>query len=320
MSLTAARMARFRSEIEEEATKGSGKDFIKFPYFTPPANKPIRLRILPGLDPNDPEKDFYVKVMQHYNVSPTKKIPVTCPKTKASGADCPVCQRVSALYKSGNAQDVTEAKYIKARSRYYMGVIPQEGEDAGKIQLWAAPKQIKDAIIGLFATPDYGDITDLKTGRDVYVTKSGEGLNTSYQLLPVPGVTAMSEDADELQALHNAQPPIYLLRNSADLDNIRKYMSGETENILQGFATAPTTAEATGEPEQDSNVYTQVTTTGTTLVSTVVPATGQVDTGVVNTVASSPTPAPAPVPAPVAAPKKFDLASIQAQVAKINKK
>jgi hypothetical protein len=308
MTLSASRMARFRSEMEAEATRGGG-DFIKFGYFTPPQNKMIRVRILPGLDPNDPEKDFYVKVYQHYNVSPTKKIPVTCPKSKSATADCPICQRVQALF-----------KYIKARSRFYMSVIPQEGENAGQILIWAAPKQVKDAIIGLFATPDYGDITDLVTGRDVYVTKTGEQLNTAYQVLPTGSVSAMSDNPAEIEALREAQPPLYLLRNSADLDNIRKYMSGETENILQGFATAP--KEVAGhEEEQDASVYTQAPAVHVPVAQAPVEAPPAAAPYVA---AVSVTPAPAPVVIPAApvaaAPKKFDLSAIQAQVNKINKK
>ncbi|MEI7591274.1 MAG: hypothetical protein WCJ49_08215 [Deltaproteobacteria bacterium] len=311
MALSAALMARFRTEIESEATKGGG-DFIKFGYFTPPQDRTVRVRILPGLEPEDPEKEFYVKVFQHFNVSPTKKIPVVCPKSKSSTFDCPICQRVQALYKSNTDQDLKEAKYIKAKARYFMGVIPQEGEGTGQILIWSAPKQVKDAIIGLFADPDYGDITSLTIGRDVKITRTGKELNTTYTVLPVPNVSSMSDNPAEIAALTQAQPPLYLLRNPADNDNIRKYMSGETENLIQGFATAPkeTAASHVGE-EEDTSVFTSAPTLhAVPTLPAVAPVVPHVEVA----------PSPTPLPVAVAVPKKFDLSAIQAQVNKINKK
>lgn len=351
MTVSAARMARFKSEMEEEAVRG-GKDFIRFPYFTPPQNQTLRIRVLPGMDINDPEKEFYAKVYQHFNVSPSKKIPVTCPKTKVSGSDCPVCQRVQALFKAATPQDVKEAKYIKSRVKYFMGVIPQEGENAGKIMIWGAPKQVKDAIINLMNLPDYGDPTDLKTGRDLYITKTGEQLDTDYALLPVPTASAMSESEDELAALVAALPPLFYLRNSASLDNIRKYMSGETDNIMQGFALAPTDGKAPETAAAEEGVFTTAEApAGVTPVATVIEAhkpalpTGVIQhgTGTMETSTGTPgqpvtvnnpvvgthftvaSPGPTTVVAsnpvvPVAAPKKFDLGAIQAQINKINAK
>lgn len=301
MSLSAERLDRYRKEQEVEATRKSGGDFIKYPYFNPPQNKPVSVRVLPGLDPSDVDGDFFVKVLQHYNVNPAVKIPVVCPRNMGEDHECPICARVGALYSTKNQQDITQAGYIKVRSRFFMGVIPLEGENAGQICIWAAPKVIKDNIINLFQVAAYGDVTDPRTGRDLIVTKTGEKLDTSYQILPVPTTSAITDDDAELAVILQNQPPLYLLKKAAPADQIRLFMSGEISSLVQGFGTARKSS-LKEEEDEEAAAFTNVAQTAPVAAP------------------AAPAPVVHAVVAAAASPakRKFDLSSIQNQINKIN--
>ena len=321
MALNESRMARYRKEIEAEETRGSSVEFVKFNRWIPPKNKQVKFRLLPGQEPGSEDKDFFVKVLLHYKVSPSAKVPVICPRTLDPHAECPICAKVNALYKTGNEQDKKQASLMKARSRYNLGVIPLEGdapENIGKIFVWTAPKSVKDDIIGFFEDSDYGDVTDPRTGRDLKLKITGEMFDTKYELLPAPEKTPISDEDSEIEMVLAAQPDLWKTRYAASADEIRKYMNGETNVLNQGNGGKPLTvnkAQAEEDADVDSvfdNVVSESAVENVAAVAAPIPS-------------PSPTVKP-PVqqdasPAPMAAPKrKFDLSALQKQVAALNTK
>ena len=321
MALNESRMARYRKEIEAEETRGSNVEFVKVNRWYPPKNKQVKFRLLPGQEPGSEEKDFFVKVLLHYKVSPAAKVPVICPRTLDPHAECPICAKVNVLYKTGNEQDKKQAGQMKAKSRFNLGVIPLEGDEAeniGKIFVWTAPKSVKDDVIGLFEDSDYGDVTDPRTGRDLKLKITGEMFDTEYELLPAPERTAISDDDAEIEMVLAAQPDLWKTRYPASADDIRKYMNGETNVLNQGNGGKPLTINK-AQVEEDSDVesvFSKVVAEST--VENVAPAASIPSTPQAEV--STPTPKES-APAAVAPPKrKFDLSVLQKQVAALNNK
>jgi len=313
------RLARYKAEMEaQEARKAERKTFTKVDFFQPPRNVPVLIRILPGQDPGSIDKDYYVEIWQHFNVSPSAKFPVTCPRTLDADAECPICSKVRQLYSTKNPQDKIAADKMKGKPRFLMGVVPLQGfadDVLNKILVWPAPSKIHDRIQALFNNPDYGDITHPTEGYDCWLTVSGSDMtNTTYNLDPVKNPTPLSDDPAEIELVLAAQPALYKYRFAASNEQLRKFMLGETNTITQHVDPEETAAEADA-PDEDESVLAKVAvnTTAPAPVETAT-ATARVQTSVPNTSA-----APSTVEAPVAAPKrpKFDVSAIKAQIANI---
>lgn len=321
------RLARYKAEMEaQEARKAEKKTFTKVDFFQPPKNVAVLIRVLPGQDPGSIDKDYYVEIWQHFNVSPSAKFPVTCPRTLDADAECPICSKVRQLYSTKNPQDKISADKMRGKPRYMMAVVPLQGfadDVLGKILVWPAPMQVRDRIQVLFGNPDYGDITHPTEGYDCWLTVTGSEMNIKYSLDPVKNPTPLSDDPAEIELVLQAQPALYKYRFAAPNEQLRKFMLGETNSITQHVDPAEGgEAEA---PDEDESVLSQVAPAPASVEG---PSTGRIQTATPNvsaTAQSEPSPTtpfdpPAAAPAPVAAaPKraKFDVSAIKAQVANI---
>ena len=165
------------------------------------------LRILPPWTDEGPNaNDFCREIYQHWGVDPNNpKAPVTCPKrTHGLDGECPICDYVQALRKTGDPGDAERAAKIMAKVRYYSNVIDlndpvftqkdlDEAKAAGrevkfsvgdtKVKIWRYGASIYKGILDYFSTLKT-DITDLQSGRDVVVMRKGTGVqDTKYNVI-----------------------------------------------------------------------------------------------------------------------------------------
>ena len=248
-NLTEARRARYRQELENAETSLSTKiPFLKL------KSGVTRVRVLPGIDPASADKDFYCKASAHYFVSPhNPKLPVTCPKSKNPKAICPVCTKMDQLKNSSNKADNAEAEKLRARPRYYLGVIPREGEDAGKVMIYPAPKQIFTKILALMEDPDFSDVTSVEEGHDLKFSRTGEGKETRYDVTPTPKKTVLTHDPEELDQILKGQPELWRFREAASADEIEQFMEGD----LLRFTTGGFASKAKGDIKQGDTLETK---------------------------------------------------------------
>lgn len=239
------RLARYQNEVV-----GTIRSTNKLPLFNLPSGT-TRVRVLPGMEPGSLEKDFYTVVYLHYNVNPASKIPVICTRTKDPRDYCPVCDRVRELKKSPNKMDQDEASNLSARIKYAIGIVPREGDHAGKAMIYLAPKIIWSKIIQLGEDSEYGDVTDPVEGTDLKFIKTGTGRqNTAYDAIPVKHATPLAETEDEIAELVDNQPEIWRFREVPEKDDIRAFMNGEQSYLktgLFGVAEAETNTSAEDE-------------------------------------------------------------------------
>lgn len=230
--LSDARRARYRQEIEASEPKFNNTP--RFSYFKLPVGV-TKVRVLPGIDPSSPDKDFFCKAGSHYYANPNnQKIPVTCPRIKNPKSNCPVCDKVHELQKSANKADNGEAEKLKVKIKYVMALIPREGEDAGKVLIYSAPKAIYSKLLSMMEDPDFGDITDPYDGMDVKFSRTGTGKDTRYDVLPSPRHSALSENSKEVEELLANQPELWRFREAPSVDEIEKFMNGEISRFTTG--------------------------------------------------------------------------------------
>jgi hypothetical protein len=244
-----ARRARYRQEVLDNATSKFNTTQKMAYYKLVPGT--WRLRILPGLDPASADKDFFCKGIAHYFVSPTNpKIPVICPKSKNPKAFCPVCEQVQTLSKSANKADNLTADKLRGKARYYMGVFVREGEDAGKVMVYSAPKVVYMKVLTYLEDTEYGDITHPTEGYDLKISRTGTGKDTRYDVTASPKVSPISDDPAEIEQVLANQPELWRFREAPSSDEIEKFMAGEISRFTTGgFATKSTEFPDTEEKD-----------------------------------------------------------------------
>ncbi len=94
--------------------------------------------------------------------------------------------------KKGSKEEWAEGRKLEPKMRVYVPVIVRGEEDEG-VRYWGMGKQVYEEILAVIADPDYGDITDLRTGRDLVVeVKSKEETKKQWgstSVRPKPNVS-----------------------------------------------------------------------------------------------------------------------------------
>ena len=220
-------MAKVR-KAQEELKKGSsdyGFDKLK-------DGKNVR-RILP---PKGDKTMFYSEGYVHFGLGPEGKDFATCSST--FGKKCAICEYLDSIKDSKSKEDKEFIQKARKTKRIYLNVLNRDSNDEEeKPVILPVGKMILKQIIDIICDPDYGDITDFESGRDVTITKSGKGMNTEYAVIAKPKETPASEQYSE-EELDELLP---------DLDSL---FTEKTEEQL----TALLTGEVLDEDDDDEEV------------------------------------------------------------------
>lgn len=100
---------------------------------------------------------------------------------------------------------------------------PESGYPSGTIVIARIPKTIYDWVVTQITNPLVGDLTSFESGIDLFVTKEGQGLGTTYSVTTSPnGRTAIPQQFLEGKSLY-------------DLSNI--FSQGHDEKLLESMIT-----------------------------------------------------------------------------------
>ena len=173
------------------------------------------------------ETDYFVKQgFVHFNVGPDKQM-VACPKTEREGAKCPICEYVEELKKSKDKNAKKEADSLRRVRRNYVNVLNRDAEEEEPMILHL-PQSVLKGILELLCDPDYSDITDYASGRDITITRKGEGLSTEYSVLPKVKISIASEDLTE-DELDEKMTDLESLFDIKSYDELEAILNGEDE-------------------------------------------------------------------------------------------
>lgn len=129
-------------------------------------------------------------------------------------------------------------KFIPYR-RTFVPVIDRNKEANG-VRYWAFGKTVYSELLAVLADPEYGDITDPQTGRDIkieYTPQEESDTNFAKTALRVsPKVSVLSKDASEVKTWLNEQP---------DLMSLYKKMTyEELQDVLETYLGKPSNGAA----------------------------------------------------------------------------
>ena len=127
------------------------------------------------------------------------------------GRPDPIEEFAQKLKTSGNREEYQMARKLEAKMRTFAPVIVR-GEESQGVRFWGFGKTVYQELLSVIADPDYGDITDAVSGRDVsveFITAEESGASFPKTTIRVkPNQTPISEDKAQLEGLLDNQKDI----------------------------------------------------------------------------------------------------------------
>ena len=80
----------------------------------------------------------------------------------------PIVEFSNRLKKTGSKEDWKTGRNMEPKMRTFAPILVR-GEEGEGVRFWGFGKQVYQEILSIMADPDYGDITDLSSGRDILV-------------------------------------------------------------------------------------------------------------------------------------------------------
>jgi len=200
-----------------------------------------QIRIVPyKYDKNNPFSELFF----HYSLVPNK----TVLSPLSYGRPDPVQQFADKLKSTGNKDEWIQGKRIEPKMRTFVPVVVR-GEESEGVKFWGFGKTVYQELLGIIADPDYGDISDSTTGRDIVVerqTPAEAGNQYGKTTIRVkPNVTALSDDSNLLTKLLDEQPELKELYNEPTFDELKEHLS----TFLNPSDNAGSETSTESEPE-----------------------------------------------------------------------
>lgn len=217
-------------KIKQKVEQLSGKAKKNSVLWSPQNGKEYKIRILPWPDGNDgtpfKERSF------HYNIGQGRSILSLSQFKKPD----PIQELITKLRKGGSASELDLAKKLYSKRRYFAPIIIRGEEDQG-VKLWSFGKQICDILLQAMIG-DFGDITDIKEGRDITVTSTPKAGSEWNDVKVMPRGVTSELSKDKKQAAE-------WLKSVPNLDEIYQPMSyEEVDKRLNDFING--TSSSTG--------------------------------------------------------------------------
>jgi hypothetical protein len=145
-----------------------------------PEEGKTRIRIVPYVHRKD---NPFIELYFHYDIAKRSMLsPISF-----GNAD-PIVEFAEKLKKTGDKDEWLMGRKIEPKMRTYVPVIVRGKENEG-VKFWGFGKQIYTELLSIVSDEDYGDITDLMSGRDIDVeftpaATKGEFPKTSIRVKP----------------------------------------------------------------------------------------------------------------------------------------
>ena len=194
----------------------------------------------------------FIELYFHYNLGNNK----TYMSPVSFGRPDPVEEFANKLKSTGNKDEWIQGKRLEPKMRTFVPVVVRGREDEG-VKFWGFGKTVYQELLGVIADPDYGDITDPTTGRDVGIerqTPAEAGNQYGKTTVRVkPNQTPITENATLLESIFENQSDLTELYTEPTYDDLKEALSNflnpsdDTTGTSAGVATstAPTTNTGT---------------------------------------------------------------------------
>ena len=193
----------------------------------------------------------FIELYFHYNLGNNKTY---MSPTSFSQPD-PVEEFANKLKSTGNKDEWIQGKRLEPKMRTFVPVVVRGREDEG-VKFWGFGKTVYQELLGVIADPDYGDITDPTTGRDVGIerqTPAEAGNQYGKTTVRVkPNQTPITENATLLESIFENQSDLTELYTEPTYDELKEALSNflnpsdDTTETSEGVVTSTTPTTNTG--------------------------------------------------------------------------
>lgn len=154
----------------------------------------------------------------------------------------PIAEFSDALIGEGglSKEDWKDAKKFYPQTRTYLPIIVRGKEEEG-VKFWGFGKTTFKDLLSIIENPDYGDITDPMTGRDLKITFTDKD-KTNATSFPETKVVARVKETP----LHTDKAVVHNLLNDQPvlLDSFKKHTYAELEEVLAKYIDPNTRSSA----------------------------------------------------------------------------
>ena len=157
-----------------------------------------QIRIVPYAHNKD---NPFIELYFHYEIGQRSYL-----SPMSFGRPDPIEEFAEKLKAGGNKDDWKLGKKLEAKMRTFVPVIVRGQEKEG-VKFWGFGKTVYQELLTFIADPDYGDIADPASGRDIVVTfKTAEETGKAFpstSIMVKPNQTPCTEDKDVIESVKN---------------------------------------------------------------------------------------------------------------------
>lgn len=193
----------------------------------------------------------FIELYFHYNINNKTYL-----SPSSFGRPDPIVEFADKLKRMGDKEDWKAAKKMEPKLRTFVPVLVR-GEEGEGVKFWGFGKTVYQEILGYIADPDYGDITEPTTGRDITIEyTSAEDAGTSYPVTTIrvkPSVSPITNDDAQVKQLLEGQTNITDIYSELSYDELKSVLEGwlnpsaegAQESVSQQSLSAPSTPQST---------------------------------------------------------------------------
>ena len=170
------------------------------------------------------------------------------------GRPDPIEEFAQKLKSTGSKDDYRLGRKVEAKMRTFAPVVVR-GEETQGVRFWGFGKTVYQELLSIIADPDYGDITDSVSGRDIAVEfKTAEETGKSFPSTSIrvkPNQTPITEDASLLETLTEDQKNITEIYQEQSYEDLTQALN----DYLNGGSTTKEDKEEEKKVLADATTY-----------------------------------------------------------------
>ena len=211
------------------------------------------IRIVPWKErPDNP----FIEMYFHYLGRKTQLSPMT------NGNADPIAEFADKLADTGDKDDWKHSRQFRPKLRTFVPVIVRGEEDKG-VRMWGFGKTVYEQLLAVISDPDYGDITDVESGRDVSVEfipqAKASGNFAETKLLVKPKETVLSPKADVLEGWLTDQPDVSEIWDEPSYDDLKlfldRFLNPEGDPSVTAEEKAPSSSASDASDADPAKVF-----------------------------------------------------------------
>ena len=238
--------------IKSRLTTLQATSSTKDNFWKPEPGKQV-VRIVPYLHNKD---NPVIELFFHYSLGNNK----TYMSPASFGRPDPVAEFADKLKSTGNKDEWIQGKRLEPKMRTFAPVVVRGKESEG-VKFWGFGKTVYQELLSVIADPDYGDITEAMSGRDIMIerqTPAEAGNQYGKTTVRVkPNQTPITEDKEVLKSILSNQSNLTELYTEPTYDELKDVLANYLNPSDDGEATTTTTATPAATTQTTTSTKTE---------------------------------------------------------------